>query len=280
MTKNVTVFDSEGMIIGKTYPKRAAGLVKNGRARYCAGSEPAIILSRSPDIETSEEDETMSNYTSEELREKIEEMVREAREKLDTVCKNAADAIDDLVDKIEEREVQSETSAEEKTTADEEAPGEEQQRVRLVRISDEDMEKLRARMKSLRDSLEKAGEEAKAAAIRTGAEIGKYAENVKARVAEKLAEQKAASEAKLEAEKPGTEAYYLRRIEEIGHDASHFTALENTVTEFARNATFEEERMSDAVATLAGVAQEHECTNRKLLDFYISQLEAKRHEHE
>lgn len=34
MTKNVTVTDETGKFIGTTYPKRARGLVRNGRARY------------------------------------------------------------------------------------------------------------------------------------------------------------------------------------------------------------------------------------------------------
>lgn len=34
MTKNVTVTDTQGNIIGTTYPKRASGLVKNGRALF------------------------------------------------------------------------------------------------------------------------------------------------------------------------------------------------------------------------------------------------------
>lgn len=34
MTKNVTVTDEKGKIIGTTYPKRARGLIKNGRALY------------------------------------------------------------------------------------------------------------------------------------------------------------------------------------------------------------------------------------------------------
>ena len=37
MTKNIIVTDANGDIIGTTYPKRAKGLVKNGRACF-AGS--------------------------------------------------------------------------------------------------------------------------------------------------------------------------------------------------------------------------------------------------
>ena len=34
MTKNVTVTDENGTYVGTTYPKRAKGLVKNGRALF------------------------------------------------------------------------------------------------------------------------------------------------------------------------------------------------------------------------------------------------------
>lgn len=34
MEKNVSVIDETGKFIGTTYPKRARGLVKSGRARY------------------------------------------------------------------------------------------------------------------------------------------------------------------------------------------------------------------------------------------------------
>ncbi len=273
MEKNVTVFDSEGKIIGKTYPKRAQGLVKNGRARFCEGSEPAIVLSRSPDIQSSEEDETMSTFSSEELHEKIEAMVREAREKLDAVCRTASDAIDDIVDKIEEGESRAE-EAEEPLDAEssDSADGEENPRGRFIRISDEDMEKLRAKMRSLRDSLERAADEAKSVAVKTGAEIGRYAENVKAKVTEKIAEQKAAAEAKADVEKPGTEAYYLRRIEELRGDNAHLEAMSNSVKEYVRNTVSENENMSEAISQIASVASAHEETNRRLLEFYIREI--------
>ncbi len=294
MTKNVTVLDSEGMIIGKTYPKRAAGLVKNGRARYCEGPEPAIILSRSPDIETSEEDEIMSTYNSDELRERIDSMLREAREKLDSVCKSAADTIDEFVSKIDsaekpeadeqadDTEVQGVADVQdnevEEADTESEPEGEAKPRAHFIRLSDEDIANLRKRMADMRESFCRAAEEAKKIAVKTGAEIGRYAEGVKARVSEKLAEREAESAAKAEAETPGTEAYYLRRIEEIGRDTAHFTAMESAVREYVTNSASENDAMSDAVQSLVIPVREHELTNRRLLDFYIGRLEAKQHE--
>lgn len=47
MTKNVTVTDAQGNIIGTTYPKRASGLVKNGRAIFV--DDCTIRLSGKPE---------------------------------------------------------------------------------------------------------------------------------------------------------------------------------------------------------------------------------------
>ena len=62
MTKNIKVTDVNGDIIGTTYPKRAKGLVKNGRACYVGAS--AIQMSAShalSGIKTISE-ETSMNY--------------------------------------------------------------------------------------------------------------------------------------------------------------------------------------------------------------------------
>lgn len=48
MTKNVAVFDDAGVFYGKTFDKRARGLVKKGRARRM--SDTAIQLTCPPDI--------------------------------------------------------------------------------------------------------------------------------------------------------------------------------------------------------------------------------------
>ena len=291
MEKNVTVFDSEGKIIGTTWPRRAAGLVKNGRARYYGGVETAIILARSPDIESSKEDENMSNITNEELRAKIEEMVREAREKLDAVCKTAADAIDDLVENIEEREssvdsVEDVDGAGDADGADDEseadtdadiddtdADGEPRQRGHLIRISDEDMEKLRAKMKSLRDSMMSAADEAKNVAVKAGAEIGRYAESVKAKVTEKIAEAKAKeveASAKREPE-PGTEAYYLAKIEEVHRDDGFIKeALANLQN--IKSGGPGDVGAQAAAGSIGTTVQARAAMNQKMLDFYMEQL--------
>ena len=288
MEKNVTVFDSEGKIIGTTWPRRAAGLVRNGRARYYGGVETAIILARSPDIESSKEDENMSNITNEELRAKIEEMVREAREKLDAVCKTAADAIDDLVENIEESEnsvdgVEDAEDADGTGEADDmgdigevdgaDADGEPRQRGHLIRISDEDMEKLRAKMKSLRDSMMSAADEAKNVAVKAGAEIGRYAESVKAKVTEKIAEAKA-KEAEASAKRdpePGTEAYYFAKIEEVHRDDGFIKeALVNLQN--IKSGGSGDVGAQAAAGSIGTTVQARASMNQKMLDFYMEQL--------
>lgn len=46
MAKNITVIDVQGNVYEATYPKRAKGLVKKGRARFV--NETAICLARPP----------------------------------------------------------------------------------------------------------------------------------------------------------------------------------------------------------------------------------------
>ncbi len=63
MEKNVSVIDGSGRLIGTTYPKRAKGLVKSGRARYVScDSEDTICLTCPPDIM---EDNTMTDNSLE-----------------------------------------------------------------------------------------------------------------------------------------------------------------------------------------------------------------------
>ena len=57
MNKNIEVVDENGNVYEPTWPKRAKGLVKNGRARFV--SENKICLACPPDTKT--EDEEMSS---------------------------------------------------------------------------------------------------------------------------------------------------------------------------------------------------------------------------
>lgn len=63
MEKNVRVVDAAGIEYEATYPKRAKGLVKNGRARFL--DEHTICLACPPD-QMNLEDKTMSEHNAPE----------------------------------------------------------------------------------------------------------------------------------------------------------------------------------------------------------------------
>ena len=58
--KNVIVSDGNGRRIGATYPKRAKGLVKNGRAEYISDQEIRLLNTRLPAVSIDTEDISMS----------------------------------------------------------------------------------------------------------------------------------------------------------------------------------------------------------------------------
>lgn len=73
IAKNVIVVDSQGNILEATYPKRAKGLVKNGRARFI--DENKICLACPPtDLEDNKmtDNEKMIDMTTGEVIEKAE----------------------------------------------------------------------------------------------------------------------------------------------------------------------------------------------------------------
>ena len=60
MKKNIIVTDANGNVIGSTYPKRAEGLVRNGRAEYVSDCEIRLISAHSPTAEIKTEEQQMS----------------------------------------------------------------------------------------------------------------------------------------------------------------------------------------------------------------------------
>lgn len=65
MEKNVSVIDETGKIIGTTYPKRARGLVKSGRARYVSCASMDTIYLTCPPKKM--EDKTMTDKALENV---------------------------------------------------------------------------------------------------------------------------------------------------------------------------------------------------------------------
>lgn len=100
MEKNITVVDEQGNKYEATYPRRAKGLVKHGRARFV--DEHTICLACPPQIET--EDNTMSEntaksetmvtkkYTVEYVLEQIEKITADTTYLLEAIkeCSNPA----------------------------------------------------------------------------------------------------------------------------------------------------------------------------------------------
>ena len=79
MEKNIFVLDENGNQIGLTYPKRARGLVKSGRAELVG--DGAVRLKAAPSAYT-ERTENMTPETNEitEFKKKIDEAVKKAAE--------------------------------------------------------------------------------------------------------------------------------------------------------------------------------------------------------
>ena len=50
MEKNIIVIDTNGNQIGKTYPKRARGLIKNGRAEFVSDCEIRLLQTLFPAV--------------------------------------------------------------------------------------------------------------------------------------------------------------------------------------------------------------------------------------
>ena len=97
MEKNVTVIDEEGKVIGVTYPKRAKGLIKKGRARLV--SENTICLACPPDENL--EDIEMENITENKAVEKTEEVtLKYVLDKLDEVRKSFLESEEEQISLI------------------------------------------------------------------------------------------------------------------------------------------------------------------------------------
>ena len=70
--KNVIVVDEQGNILEATYPKRAKGLVKKGRARFISERMICLACPLEKFIEETEMEKTKKEYTKEEQQQFIE----------------------------------------------------------------------------------------------------------------------------------------------------------------------------------------------------------------
>ncbi len=91
MTKNIAVIDEQGNRYEATYPRRAKGLVKNGRARFV--DEHTICLACPP---YKSEDEKMSELNLESENLNAEELRSENLNKAEKIQESAAACLDSL----------------------------------------------------------------------------------------------------------------------------------------------------------------------------------------
>ncbi len=104
MEKNVTVVDEQGHVYGATYPKRAKGLVKNGRARFvdettiCLACPPNQILEdteMSENINITENTNENAVLTEKEIFDQIVLLQKQLTEQSCTSLHRLGDAISD-----------------------------------------------------------------------------------------------------------------------------------------------------------------------------------------
>lgn len=93
--KNIIVVDEQGNHYGATYPKRARGLVKHGRARFM--DEHTICLACPPENETEDknmseqiENRTATEYTLDYVLKQIERIAADTEYLREAVAKCAA----------------------------------------------------------------------------------------------------------------------------------------------------------------------------------------------
>ena len=79
MTKNVTVVDEQGNEYGATYPKRAKGLVKNGRARFVDENKICLACPPNEYLEDNEMSENKNVNTQEATATEQENKVNEGK---------------------------------------------------------------------------------------------------------------------------------------------------------------------------------------------------------
>ena len=104
MEKNVTVVDEQGHVYGATYPKRAKGLVKNGRARFvdettiCLACPPNQILEdteMSENINITENTNENAVLTEKEIFDQIVLLQKQLTEQSSTSLHRLGEAISD-----------------------------------------------------------------------------------------------------------------------------------------------------------------------------------------
>ncbi len=304
MEKNVTVLSGDGEMIGVTYPKRAVGLVKKGRARYLDGDETVIVLASSPVDTTSQEDDMNNNFNFDEFIEKAKATAKVAGNEVSALAEKSAEKIDEYLKKLTaalhriedaKDQVTAEYEAEDVPEESPEETGEILTEDDLDSLADTvDDEAMRAKIRAtverekarrqraqraaeierkVREKAKEAFDEAAAAtrdiaawSTKAAKEAEAYAKAKIAEAKEKMAEREARLKEKQEAAAPElTVEGVLREIRRIEEDDEHIRrALESLSTS----------ETADAVNAQAmfDIVQLREVTNRGLLEKHYAIL--------
>ncbi|MCD7943541.1 MAG: hypothetical protein LUH43_01395 [Clostridia bacterium] len=137
MEKNITVFDCDMNVIGQTYPKRANGLIKKGRAVPADDGKSIVMLAAAPQQNILQED-AMNNFNFD--KENIEEMLKNASENIASVLESAAVEIDTLITLFKDEYARADGDADEASVdADENAQCDENDGDSVTEIAEDEL---------------------------------------------------------------------------------------------------------------------------------------------
>ncbi len=310
MEKNVTVVDEQGNIIGTTYPKRAKGLVKKGRARYVGDNAICLVHVCPPDEILQEDSITMfdndnninnnnSSSDNDNNKDNISIFINRAKEAAKTVgeelsafLKNEDNALDRALDSLREtianlkadsKSYKVEIKIDDKDQADEEksednstdaTESDTEQREHKADASDDESKHISAEnMERAREAYERAKEMMTAAAATMGKAAVKIGKTVGDAATYTVGKIKTAMEDKSDASV--SVEYILQQMEKI----SSQNALIREMFEkfFSANQPQSDtgaEAFSNAADAFAKAITARENTNAKLLEMYSRMLDS------
>ncbi|NLM56586.1 MAG: hypothetical protein GX192_03945, partial [Clostridiales bacterium] len=310
MEKNVTVVDEQGNIIGTTYPKRAKGLVKKGRARYVGDNAICLVHVCPPDEILQEDSITMfdndnninnnnSSSDNDNNKDNISIFINRAKEAAKTVgeelsafLKNEDNALDRALDSLREtianlkadsKSYKVEIKIDDKDQADEEksednstdaTESDTEQREHKADASDDESKHISAEnMERAREAYERAKEMMTAAAATMGKAAVKIGKTVGDAATYTVGKIKTAMEDKSDASV--SVEYILQQMEKI----SSQNALIREMFEkfFSANQPQSDAgavAFSNAADAFAKAITARENTNAKLLEMYSRMLDS------
>lgn len=310
MEKNVTVVDEQGNIIGTTYPKRAKGLVKKGRARYVGDNAICLVHVCPPDEILQEDSITMfdndnninnnnSSSDNDNNKDNISIFINRAKEAAKTVgeelsafLKNEDNALDRALDSLREtianlkadsKSYKVEIKIDDKDQADEEksednstdaTESDTEQREHKADASDDESKHISAEnMERAREAYERAKEMMTAAAATMGKAAVKIGKTVGDAATYTVGKIKTAMEDKSDASV--SVEYILQQMEKISSQNDSIREMfEKFSSADATQSDTGAEAFSNAADAFAKAITARENTNAKLLEMYSRMLDS------